>query len=212
MRILKVLAAVAALAVPLLGAVPAGAATPGCQAVPAGGCSSWQTPAGGGAALDVWQQRAASDTPVKVYRGSAVDPAEDLELVAVPAGATSTFPSLLASVAPAAVPGTDWVSIEYAPDGIPSGYCVSIIAATERAAAALRPCDIYTASNTTYDPFQVFDKVAATDADGTFYVFKSVLTGFVLNDQRGGGSGSAVISYALGDDGSTPQQLWEAAG
>ncbi len=208
MRSLKVLAVVPVLAVPLLGAVPAGAATPGCQAVAAGACGSLVTPVAGGVALDVWQQHAASDTAVKVWKTSVTDPAEDWELIPVAAtGLTSTYPSLeLAKTLAGAV------NVEYAPDGVLSGFCISIIASTERAAAALRPCDTVTAANQTYNPYQTFNKVAAADFDGTAYVYESVLTGLVLNDQRAGGPGSAVISYPLGGDGSTPQQLFEPNG
>ena len=205
MRYLRT-AALLALFAALIGAgTVAHAATPACQAIPA--CGSYVAPVGGGVALDVWQQRAASDTAVKVFKTSATDPAEDFDLIPVAStGLTGLYPGLEDSQALAKA-----VNIEYAPGGVPSGFCVSIVTSTERAAAALRPCDVVTAANQTFNQYQVFNEVAASDGDGAFVIFASVLTGLVLNDQRAGGSGSAVISYPLGSAG-TPQQLWQATG
>ena len=93
MRILKALAVMAVvLAGPLLGAVPAGAATPACQAA-AVLCGNWVTPVSGGVALDVYQQGAASDTPVIVWR-QGDDPAEDFVLISGGTTLTSAYPSL----------------------------------------------------------------------------------------------------------------------
>jgi hypothetical protein len=185
----------------------ASAATPACQAVAGGVCGSWDTPVAGGVDLDVYQQRAASDTQVIVWRQSSTDPAEDFELLTVPAPLTSTYPALHDAETLA-----NAVNIEYAPDGIPSGFCVSVITSTARARAALRPCDMVSLSNQTFNPYQTFNRVAASDADGSFTVYQNVLSGLVLNDARSGGAGSPVISYPLGSTGSTPNQLWEANG
>lgn len=208
MKRFAITAALAMLGIVAGAVVPAHAATPGCQAVAAGACGSWQAPVGGGVDLDVWQQHAASDTAIKVWKASATDPAEDFQLIPVAAtGLTGFYTGLTDTETLASA-----VNIEYAPGGVPSGFCVSIVTSTERAPAALRPCDIVTAANQTFNQYQTFNKVAAVDADGTFTVFQSVLTGLVLNDQRDGGPGAQVISYPLGEAGSTPNQLWQAQG
>jgi hypothetical protein len=180
----------------------ADAATPACLAVPAAACASWTTPVAGGVDLDVYRQRAASDTQVIVWRASGTDPAEDFELVPVTA-TVSLYPALADAIT-LGMP----VNIEYAPDGVRSGFCVSVVTGTSRAPAALRPCDI----GSTFNPFQTFDQRTAAAADGVYSIFQNVLSGLVLNDARGGGDGSAVISYPIGAVTGTPNQLWELNG
>ena len=192
-------------------AMPSKAATPACQAAGAGlVCSSLDTPGGGALDMDAWKRVAASDTPVKVYGESVTDPAEDFEMIQVGTDETPLYPGLTDKLE--IVPGST-VMIEYAPEGVLSGYCISIITSTEYAHAALRPCDVPSVSNQTYNQYQTFVRVAAGDADGSsFYALENVLTGLTLTDPRNGPAGTAVVSAPVGTEGFSGGQLWEANG
>lgn len=202
----------------LLGVTSARAATPGCGAIPNGGCSSWQTPGGGGLDLDVYRQLTAADTPLIVYTATSSDPAEDFEVVPVPAGAVSVY-----TYAGSQVPTTQaFVNIEYAPLGRPSGMCVSDIDPVANEVAELRPCNLVAGR---YNPFQSFIMLAADVADGTFDSFQDApvslegtATGLYLSDelpQLGAGTVRRridVVSEPEGGAGLTGAQLWAAIG
>jgi hypothetical protein len=184
------------------------AATPGCQAAGSGlVCSSVDTPAGA-LDMDVWKRTAASDTPVKVWTESTTDPAEDWEMVPVVPTEASSYPALADKLA---VVAGKTAYIEYAPGGVLSGYCISVITATAGADAALRPCDTPSVSNQTYNPYQTFVEAAAA-ADGPFFGLENVLTGLALTDKRSGGPGTAVVSLAVPSAGLASDQLWEPNG
>jgi len=212
MRILAVAVASAAVLAGATAAavsMPAKAATAECQAVAAGACGSIDTPAGG-YDLDVWKQVAASDTPVKVWPQSTADRAEDWEAVVVPAGLSGYYQGLTDKLT-WPTPATA-VNLEYAPDGVASGYCLSIITSTEYATTALRPCDAVTAANQTFNQYQTFVRVAAADSDGSYTVYESVLTGYALTVARHDTAGSLVVSAPVGAGGPSVDQLWEPNG
>ena len=190
------------------GAPSPEAATPGCQAAGAGlVCSSVDTPAGA-LDLDAWKRIAGSDTPVKVWGESSTDPAEDFEMVPVVPTETGMYPALADKLA---VVAGKTVYIEFAPGGVLSGYCISVVTATIGADAALRPCDTATVSNQTYNQYQTFVEAPAS-ADGSFFGLENVLTGYALTDARSGGPGTAVVSIPPGADGLGSDQLWEPNG
>jgi hypothetical protein len=220
MKLRLVLAVIASSVISLLGlevaTVHADAATIQCQAVPNSACSSWETPAGGGADLDVFQQRTAPDTPLIVYTPSTSDPAEDFVLVPVPAGSISIY--TFAGSQTGTTGG--YVNIEYAPHGIGSGLCISDIDPAAGQLAELRACN--TAAGR-YNPFQSFAQAAAATGDGSFSSFQdapvsttsTAPTGLYLSDGRPDagigrpGHRVAVVS-AAGTAGALPESaLWE---
>ena len=200
-----------------IGTAAAVAATPGCQGIPNKACSSWETPAGGGTDLDVFQRRTTADTPLIVYTPSSSDPAEDFEVVPVPAGSVSIY-----TYAGSQTPTTAaYVNIEYTPGGVPSGMCISDIDPVAGQADELRPCN--TAAGK-YNPFQSFTEVAAQVGDGTFASFEDApvslegtATGLYLSDaQPSSGIGIpghrvAVVSEPQNDGALAEGQLWEAS-
>jgi hypothetical protein len=226
------LIAAAAAAVVIAGSIaaagmPARAASAGCQA--AAGCASYDTPVQGGMDLDAlnWGGTGRPGTaggvvndPVVVWSDAGAGAAGDWDVIREPAGEVLT--ESVSPVVPVAPPSGEPAEIVYAPDGVASGLCVSVVTSTVRAHAALRPCDMsFTAAvDPTYNPYQTFYLRPATDGDGEFTVFENVIdytgvtggAGLVLNDMRSGGNGSPVISYPAGADGTTPNQLWEANG
>ena len=214
--------AAAALAAALLGVLlgvtgGARAATPECGAIPNGACSSWETPGGGGLDLDVYRQLTAPDTPLIVYTPTSTDPAEDFEVVPVPAGAVSVY-----TYAGSQTPTTQaFVNIEYAPRGRPSGMCVSDIDPLPGETDELRPCNLVAGR---YNPFQSFVMLAANVGDGTFESFQDApvslegtATGLYLSDELPElGAGTVrrridVVSEPEGGAGLTGAQLWAAA-
>ncbi len=222
MKHLRGAAAAAALSLAgvLLAAAGARAATPACQDVPNHACSSWETPAGGGTDLDVFQQRTAPDTPLIVYTPSSAapgDPAEDFEVIPVPAGGVSIYGFAGSQTGTTAA----YVNIEYAPHGVGSGLCVSDIDPVAGQPDELRACNTVAGK---YNPYQSFTEVAADAGDGTFYSFEDApvsaegtATGLYLSDGRPDagigrpGRRVAVVS-APGTEGALPgAALWEIA-
>jgi hypothetical protein len=214
MRYLASIALAAALAV--MGVTTAHAATVQCNAIPNGGCSSWETPGGGGFDLDVYRQSTAPDTPLIVYTATGSDPAEDIEIIPVPASSVSIY-----TYAGSQAPTTQaYVNIEYAPKGQPSGMCVSDIAPSAGQPDELRPCNTVPGK---YNPFQSFTESASDVGDGIFVSFEDAPTspegtasGLYLSDLRPqAGDGRAGHRVDAGSDpeptgGLAGGQLWAA--
>ncbi|MGH3220024.1 MAG: hypothetical protein ACRDPY_15190 [Streptosporangiaceae bacterium] len=168
----KIVAAAAALT--LIGSVSAAvtmtanAATTECADVtPAGTCASWTS--GLGLALDVQGQVKAAGTPIIAYT-PGTDPATDFEQAAITNGSVSIYPG----IGPSAGAPASAFDIEYAPDGVPSGLCISVITGNAGQPAGLREC---TGTLGRYNPYQAFVAYggAGTTCDGSCVALQSVL-------------------------------------
>jgi hypothetical protein len=207
--------AAAAVVVALLGVLLAGsgarAATPGCDTVsPAGACGSWQTVTG--LDLDVLGQSRAASTPLIAWTPARTDPAEDFEEIQIPPSTPSSYPSFGASPAEA-------FALEYAPGGVASDMCVSVISATAGQPAELRPCEQLPGE---YNPYQAFQAWMAA-CDGTCVTLRNVIgsvteggTTLYLTDPRSGigrkGHRVPVVSEPPASGGPSGGQLWQTAG
>ena len=194
--------AIAAAIIAASGATWANAATPQCTAVLGNACGSWNAEVPGLPDLDVLGGAAVSGNAIIVFTRTSHDKAEDFAVQPVAAGSTSTFPAVHAAVSPA-----NAVRIQYTPDGLATGLCVSTVNPNGNTAVQLRACD-----NTagTYNPFQTFVKADA-NGDGQFVSFTEVINNMKLTDPRNSGSigvvGHRVHVLVKAADG-TSGQLW----
>lgn len=186
------------------------AATPGCTAVLGHLCGSWNAEAPNLPDLDVSGAAANSGTSVIVYTRTSTDKAEDFAVQNVSPAATSKYTvsgtahSFTAGVTTAP---TGSVVIQYTPNGVASGMCVSTVNPDGFAAAQLRPCS----NNTTqFNPFQTFTSAVAT-GDFTAVQFTEVINGNVMTDPANNGSIGTVghrVHVTFAHNHSATGQFW----
>lgn len=212
----KLLAASAALAVAAGGgavaaATAASANTTGCLSQTPDYCGSQLLDQGSGQfALDVYQQKAATNTPVIIWTRSQTDPGEDWDV---------HEPHNIAYYDTIPNPGNNdgtWKTFEYAPNGKDSGYCLALPndasggtdGPVPGQAAVLRPCND--------QPWQVF---IATDSDntgagsGVYWrsaancVYNTPADALALTDTHRGGAGEQQQAWTVVDQ---SNQFWTA--
>lgn len=181
-------------AVSLAGS-PAHASTASCDAVlPHGTCASWQSEVPGRPDLDVLGGGAVSGNSLIVYKQSSTDKAEDFRVINVNAAATSKYTVNHTMVgghdftAGVTLAPTSSVMIEFSPNGVPSGLCVSTVNPDGFAAAQLRGCSN---GSSQFNPFQTFTSAAAA-GDGTFVQFHEVINNLAMTNPKNDGSIGSV--------------------
>ena len=204
---------VAALAV--AGATWAHAATPQCTAVPGSACGSWNAEVPGLPDLDVLGGTAVSGNAVIVFTRTNHDKAEDFAVQPVDttlhskyevAGSFGTWHTAAANTAV-----TGAVRIQYAPLGVPSGFCLSSVNPNGFAAVQLRACDNVSGE---WNPYQTFvKKDTGNPGDGQFVTFREVINGHLLTDPDNSGGigvkGNRVhVTFAGGTGTIRTGQLW----
>lgn len=183
------LAAGLALAVP----TAARAATPGCTAVPSTGCVSLNAEVPGLPDLDVQGGAAVSGNVLIAFTRSSTDKAEDFAVQGVPTGTATSFTGTGPATLPAAPVGQTNVRIQYAPNGVLSGFCLSSVNPNGFASVQLRHCDSAPGTNlpstTTYNPYQTFVRHdTGNPGDGQFLTFEEVINHHLLTDPANNGS------------------------
>lgn len=205
--------AVGAAAVATFAVAPsANAATPGCTAVPGLACGSWNSEVPGLPDLDVLGGAAVSGNSLIVYTRTATDKAEDFTVQAVPTGAVSVYGGF-APLAPAPVGSTN-VRIQYSPNGVLSGLCVSTVNPVpgDDTPTQLRNCAPTLVAPGVYNPYQTFVRQdTGNPGDGQFVNFREVINHLALTNPAAGGSigvvGNRVHVITRGYSGSV-HQLW----
>jgi hypothetical protein len=208
-------AALAVLGVTAWMAGGADAATPACTAVPGNACGSWNAEVPGLPDLDVLGGAAVSGNSIIVFTRTNHDRAEDF--MVQPADTTGhskyevagTFGTWSTTLPNPAVPGA--ARIQYAPSGVPSGFCVSSVNPDGFAAAQLRPCDSTPGEWNPYQTFQLKD--TGNPGDGQFVTFREVINGHLLTDPDHTGGigviGSRIhVTFAGGTGTIRTGQLW----
>jgi hypothetical protein len=173
-------------------ALSASAATPGCTAVPGVACASWNAEVPNLPDLDVQGGAAVSGNVLIVFTRTNHDKAEDFRVENVDTTQHSTFDvsgSFNGGVvwhtasANVAVPGA--VRIQYSPNGVASGLCVSSVNPNGFASAQLRHC----ADAGLFNPYQTFQRTdTGNPGDGQFVTFREVINGHLLTDPKNDGS------------------------
>lgn len=154
-------------------------ATIGCQSYTSGFCGSQELKFGH-YTLDVYQQRATSGNKVILWTRSSTDPAQDF--------ISRNYNGLSGTGGPDK-------TFEYAPNGNPSGLCVSFPSETRGTTASLRPCN--------EGIWQTFEPIAV---NGTYVGWKNLASGFVMEDLGFGNQGTRVDQWTWngGDN-----QIWK---
>jgi hypothetical protein len=154
-------------------------ATIGCNALTGGNgvCGSVALKFGH-YSLDVYQQRAQVNNKIILWTKSNSDPAQDFY-----AAQYNHTPNQF--------------TMEYAPNGIRSGLCVSFPSTTLGSTAVLRHCN--------EGPWQT-DSVKPVSAGGSYFEIKNQASGLVMEDRGFGNQGTRVAQWsANGGD----NQLWK---
>jgi hypothetical protein len=160
-----VLASAAVTAGALTAAAPAGASTVGCDN-DGGYCGSQQLKFGH-YNLDVYQQKAVYGNKVILWTRSTSDPAQDFVFVNYNGIAgDKTF--------------------EYAPNGRPSGLCVSFPQTTKGSKAVLRTCN--------ESAYQTFEPITMS---GDYVAWKNQASGYVMEDGAYGNQGTQLDQWVF---------------
>jgi hypothetical protein len=193
----------------ILSALPASASTHACD-IALNGCRSIQSEVPNRPDLDVQGGAKVVGNAIIVYTRSATDKAEDWVPVAHAGSDTSTVAvgSLTTATTLTSISFTNAVSLEFAPNGVRSGLCLSSVNPNGFASTQLRNCN--TVPNK-FNPWQTF-KVDDTGVfDGQFVKYIEPINHLVLTNPKNNGDigtvGHRVQTKFAHDIGATGQ-LW----
>ena len=165
--------------------------------------------------LDVQGGAAVSGNVLIVYTRTNHDKAEDFRVQSVETtdhskyNVTGSFGTWSTTAANVHVPGA--VRIQYSPNGVASGYCLSSVNPNGFASVQLRACD-NTAGE--WNPYQTFQRNdTGNPGDGQFVTFREVINGHLLTDPRNDGyigvKGARIqVKFAGGTGTVHTGQLW----
>ena len=194
-----------------VAALPAGASTHACDTA-VNGCRSIQSEVPNRPDLDVLGAplHPASGNPVIVFTRSTTDRAEDFVPVAHLTSDTSTAEvgSIHVTTTLASLGFTNAVNLEYAPNGVRSGLCVSSVNPNGHASVQLRNCNT---TGNKFNPWQTFQVTDNGAADGQFVTYTEPINGLLMTNPANNGSigvKGARIQVKFAADHHATGQLW----
>lgn len=190
----------------------AGASTHACDTA-LNGCRSIQSEVPNRPDLDVQGGAANVGNVLIVYTRSATDRAEDF--VVRTHLTTDTSTANVGTVTTTSTltdrfggPTSSAVSLEYAPNGVPSHLCVSSVNPNGFASVQLRPCN---ALPNKFNPWQTFNVTDFGAADGQFVNYTEPINHLVMTNPKNNGSigvKGARIQVKFATDHHATGQLW----
>jgi hypothetical protein len=159
-------AAAAVTAAPASAATTHTTATVGCDDYNDGYCGSQQLKFGK-FDLDVYQQKAAYGNKVILWTRSSSDPAQDF--------VAKNYNGI-----------NNDKTFEYAPNGVPSGLCVSFPSTAKASKAVLRTCN--------QSAYQTFEPVPMS---GSYVAWKNLASGYVMEDGAYGNQGTQLDQWVF---------------